>query len=83
MDVFMKRRTLNGTSKKDHASMQVKMLTAASVELVEKELNHWLSLNNVTVQHVGQSQCERNGNLLIVLSVFYKSNNHFQDGIHS
>jgi hypothetical protein len=53
------------------ATMQVKIFSGNNFSSTEKDLNEWLLYNQVIVHHIGQSQCERNGNLLVAISVFY------------
>ena len=52
-------------------SMQVKMFVHADPKSSEAEVNNWLGSQIVQVHHIGQSQCERNGNLLFLITVFY------------
>lgn len=58
------------------AAMKVKMFTGNDLVNTEKNLNDWLHNNPVRVLHIGQSQCERNGSLLIAISVFYSADNN-------
>lgn len=58
------------------SSMQVKIFSGNNFASTEKDLNEWLLYNSVMVQHIGQSQCERNGNLLVAISVFYTMKNN-------
>jgi hypothetical protein len=51
--------------------MQVKMFVHADPKSSEAEVNNWLGSQIVQVHHIGQSQCERNGNLLFLITVFY------------
>jgi hypothetical protein len=53
--------------------MQVKMFIHHSLDTVEKNVNEWLSENSVSVQHITQSQCERQGKFVFVMSVFYNN----------
>ena len=61
--------------RKSFASMEVKIFSGNDLSSTETELNYWLKKNQVSVHHIGQSQCERNGNLLVAISVFYISAN--------
>ena len=56
-------------------TMQVIIFSGNNLALTEEELNEWLHYNQVTVHHIGQSLCERNGNLLVAISVFYIKEN--------
>jgi hypothetical protein len=53
--------------------MEVKMFVGADAPTVEENINEWLQENKVAVQHLGQSQCERNGKFVFVISLFYES----------
>lgn len=52
--------------------MEVKMFSSANPAEVEIEVNHWLQQNKVQVQHIGQSQSEKNGRFVFVISLFYQ-----------
>jgi hypothetical protein len=52
--------------------MQVKMFIHHTLDLIEKEINQWLTEQNIAVCHITQSQCERQGRFLFVISVFYR-----------
>jgi hypothetical protein len=54
---------------------EVKMFHSNNPSEVETEVNHWLQQNEVNVQHIGQSQSEKNGKFVFVLSVFYQKIN--------
>lgn len=41
---------------------------------VERELAGWLEQNDITIQHLAQSQSERGGNFIFVLTVIYQNN---------
>jgi len=51
--------------------MEVKTFIADDPKNVEKDVNEWLTTNNVSIHHIGQSQSERNGRFVFVISVFY------------
>ncbi|HEY0356216.1 MAG TPA: hypothetical protein VGC29_08435 [Flavisolibacter sp.] len=53
--------------------LQVKIFSGNHIADAEKQVNDWLSLADCNIHHIGQSQCERNGSLLFVSSVFYYS----------
>lgn len=52
-------------------AVKVKMFIHKDPEAIEAMVNNWLHENNVEVQHIGQSQSEKNGNFVFVLSLFY------------
>ena len=52
---------------------QVKMFIFQTPETAEESLQSWLSQNNVEIDHIVQSQSERNGKFLFIVSIFYKS----------
>ena len=51
--------------------MEVKMFVHNSFNVAEKTINEWLAEQNIKVYHVTQSQCERQGRFVFVISVFY------------
>jgi hypothetical protein len=38
---------------------------------VQHSVNNWLKANNVTIQHYGQSQSEKNGNFVFIVTLLY------------
>ena len=52
--------------------MEVKMFIHNGLDTVEKNVNEWLSQHKVSVHHITQSQCERQGKFVFVMSVFYE-----------
>ena len=52
--------------------MEVKMFVQNSLDKVEENVNEWLSQHQVSIQHITQSQCERQGKFVFVMSVFYE-----------
>jgi hypothetical protein len=54
-------------------TMKVKMFVRHSLEDVESRVNEWMEQNNVRISHVAQSQCEKQGKFVFVLSVFYET----------
>lgn len=52
-------------------AVKIKMFIHKDPEAVEASVNNWLHENNVEVQHIGQSQSEKNGNFVFILSLFY------------
>lgn len=55
--------------------MQVKMFVVDNLPTAEQEVNEWLQSVSAAVRHVSQSQCERNGRFLFVISIYYTSEN--------
>ena len=47
------------------------MFVCSSPELAEKEVARWLAQNPVTITHITQSQSERSGAFVFVLTIFY------------
>ena len=51
------------------------MFVADNLPAAEQEVNEWLQGISAAVRHVSQSQCERNGRFLFVISIYYTSEN--------
>ena len=51
--------------------MKVKVFIFKNPELAEEHLSTWLETNSVAIHHISQSQSEKNGAFLLILSVFY------------
>lgn len=49
----------------------MKIFTASTIPLVEKEVNEWLQAHNVKLLHVAQSQSEKGGRFVFTVSLFY------------
>lgn len=47
------------------------MFVADNLPAAEQEVNEWLQSVSAAVRHVSQSQCERNGRFVFVISIFY------------
>ena len=52
-------------------ALKVKLFVHSTLDGVEETVNHWLEANPVQISHITQSQCERQGRFVFVLSVFY------------
>ena len=52
----------------------VKMFQHKEPTEAEKALALWLEQNDVTIQHLAQSQSERGGNFIFVLTIIYQNN---------
>ena len=53
------------------SGLKVKLFVHNTLEGVEETVNHWLEENPIHISHISQSQCERQGRFVFVLSVFY------------
>jgi hypothetical protein len=51
--------------------MEVKLFVAENPQLAESQVNDWLQTNPARVHHVGQSQSEKNGRFVFVISIYY------------
>ena len=51
--------------------LSVKMFILQEPSEAEKVVADWLSRNHVAIRHVTQSQSERNGRFLFIISIFY------------
>jgi hypothetical protein len=51
--------------------MEVKLFIAENPQLAESQVNDWLQSNPARVQHVAQSQSEKNGRFVFVISIYY------------
>jgi len=58
----------------DSSSTQVKMFTYNNPKDAEKAVGQWLNENDVSIQHVTQSQSEKGGHFVFVITLFYVSN---------
>ena len=58
----------------DTASTQVKMFVHNNPKDAEKAVGQWLNENDVTIHHVTQSQSEKGGHFVFVITLFYLSN---------
>jgi hypothetical protein len=54
--------------------MEAKMFVHHTASEAEKAVNEWLGKNNVNVQYIGQSQSEKGGRFVFIVSVFYLKN---------
>jgi hypothetical protein len=50
----------------------LKTFVHQNIDEAEKAINNWLELNDITIQHIGQSQSEKNGRFVFVISLFYQ-----------
>ena len=55
-------------------SLEVKMFVNNQPIDAEKEVGQWLKENDVTIHHIAQSQSEKNGSFVFVITLFYIPN---------
>jgi hypothetical protein len=56
------------------SSAEVKMFIYSQPKDAEKAVNQWLKENDVTIHHIAQSQSEKNGSFVFVITLFYLPN---------
>ena len=56
-------------------ALHVKMFIHTDPAEAEKSVSIWLKQNDVAIDHITQSQSEKNGKFVFVLTVFYRQNN--------
>ena len=57
------------------SGVQIKMFVHNNPNDAEKAITQWLKENNVTIHHIAQSQSEKNGSFVFVITLFYLQNN--------
>lgn len=57
----------------NNTALQVKLFVFYTLENIEQEVNEWIRRHQVQVHHITQSQCEKQGKFVFVLSLFYAS----------
>lgn len=57
--------------------MEVKMFVTENPANAEAQVNEWLRSNPAKVHHVAQSQSEKNGRFVFVMSIYYTSIDSF------
>ena len=57
---------------KNKTNMKVKVFVHHAFENVEEVMNEWIKDCSVKIHHVTQSQSEKQGKFVFVLSVFYE-----------
>ena len=60
------------TSPSEKAPLEVRMFVHNSPDAAEKEINDWLQQQQIRICHITQSQCERQGRFVFVVSMFYE-----------
>ena len=58
----------------ESSSTQVKMFIHNNPKEAEKTISEWLKEHDVTVHHIAQSQSEKNGAFVFVITLFYIAN---------
>jgi hypothetical protein len=58
----------------DSASTQIKMFVHNNPKEAEKAIGEWLQENDVRIHHIAQSQSEKGGNFVFVITLFYLNN---------
>ena len=53
--------------------MEVKLFVHQSAKEAENAVNDWLKQNPVDIKHIGQSQSEKGGKFVFIISVYYTS----------
>lgn len=59
----------------DSSSVKVKMFIHQNPKDAEKAIAQWLKENDVIIHHIAQSQSEKGGSFVFVLTLFYLQNN--------
>jgi hypothetical protein len=54
------------------AALKVKMFIHNTVDTVENEVNQWIAANDIEPCHITQSQSEKQGRFVFVMSVFFR-----------
>ena len=72
----MTRYSLSGavleeTNAVEASSEKIKMFHFSDLSTVEETINTWLMENEVDIHHIGQSQSEKGGRFLFVVSLVY------------
>jgi hypothetical protein len=59
----------------DSSALQVKMFVRNNPKDTERDIAQWLKENDVIIHHIAQSQSEKGGSFVFVLTVFYMLSN--------
>jgi hypothetical protein len=59
----------------DSSAVQVKMFVHSNPKDAEREIAQWLKENDVIIHHIAQSQSEKGGSIVFVITLFYLQNN--------
>jgi hypothetical protein len=57
------------------SAIQVKMFVNNNPKDAEKAIDQWLKENDVNIHHIAQSQSEKGGSFVFVVTLFYLQNN--------
>jgi hypothetical protein len=57
----------------ERTTQRVKIFVRHALDDVEREVNAWIEQNSVRICHVTQSQSEKQGKFVFVISVFYEA----------
>lgn len=55
---------------------EMKLFVDKDPIFVEQSVNNWLKENKVSIQHFGQSQSEKNGNFVFIISLVYSASDY-------
>lgn len=61
-------RNETGTQQK---AKRLKTFVFNNITEAEEKVNYWLQNNEVTIEHLVQSQCEKGGAFVFVISIMY------------
>ena len=59
---------------KQTGSMQLRMFVSNDPKEAEKSISQWLSQNDVHIRHITQSQSEKGGHFVLIVSLYYELN---------
>jgi hypothetical protein len=57
-----------------HTSTEAKMFVHNNPKDAERAVNQWLNENDMTIHHIAQSQSEKGGHFIFVITLFYMPN---------
>ena len=57
-----------------NTSTEAKMFVHNNPKDAERAVNQWLNENDVTIHHIAQSQSEKGGHFIFVITLFYMTN---------
>lgn len=63
--------------------MKVKLFVADDLQQIEAMINGWLQTSTSEVQHVTQSQSEKNGKFVFVTAIYYTTGSRLDKRVHS
>jgi hypothetical protein len=71
MNVLIKNKAGKEAGTASAPALRMKIFLSNDPKNTEQEVNAWLDRHSFYVHHIVQSQCERNGKLMLLVSVFY------------